>query len=179
MRLVLVPPCLQTMDKKVASALTREEFVDTFELLNDKCTEELQNRTGDPTATPLYIYDNVNSQKGAKLTTLGLKHGQHVKTPAHSPDFNKPIEHSWNQVKRTLLSKIYAGYDVCMTPKLAQQWVQEAFFSITQESVERDVKSLMDTWQIIKAPLGTWVKTSKGHEIQGAGGDYPPSAEYC
>ena len=178
MRRVLVPPCLQTMEAKVASALTREEFVDTFKLLDEKCTAELRTRTGDPTATPLYIYDNVNSQKGAKMTELGLRHKQHVKTPAHSPDFNKPIEHSWNQVKRTLLSRLYQGFDVQMTPQLAQQWVKEAFFAITQDSVERDVKSLMDTWAIIKAPLGTWVTTSKGHEIQGAEGDYPPSAEY-
>lgn len=166
------------MDHKVASALTREEFVDTFKLLHDKCTQELRKRTGDPTIEPLYIYDNVPSQKGAKMLDLGLKSKQHVETPPHSPDFNKPIEHSWNQVKRKLLNRIYQGYDVVMTPQLAQQWVQEAFFSITQDSVERDVKSLMDTWAIIQAPLGTWVKTSKGHEIQGAGGDYPPSAEY-
>jgi transposase len=166
------------MDHKVASALTRAEFLDTFKLLHDKCTQELRNRTGDSTAEPLYIYDNVSSQAGAPMSEAGLKHHQHVKTPPHSPDFNKPIEHSWNQVKRKLLSMIYEGYDVVMTPQLAQQWVQEAFFSITQDSVERDVKSLMDTWAIIKAPLGTWVTTSKGHEIQGAEGDYPPSAEY-
>lgn len=166
------------MEAKVASALTRKEFVDTFKLLDEKCTEELRKRTNDPTAIPLYIYDNVNSQRGAKMKDLGLKHGQHVETPPHSPDFNKPIEHSWNQIKSKLLRKIYEGYDVCMTPQLAQEWVKEVFFSIKQDSVEKDVKSLMDTWEIIKAPLGTWVKTSKGHEIQGAEGDYPPSAEY-
>ena len=66
MRLVPVPPCLQTMEAKVASALTRKEFVDTFKLLDEKCTEELRKRTDDPTAIPLYIYDNVNSQGGPK-----------------------------------------------------------------------------------------------------------------
>ncbi len=65
-----------------------------------------------------------------------------------------------------------------LTPALAQQWVVEAWNSITQESVKKDVESLKDTWLIVKTRLGETVTTSKKEKVQGSGGDYPPSPVY-
>lgn len=149
-----------------------------MKLLNEKCTQELRRCTGNADILPLYVYDNVALQKGAQLSDIGLAWHQHVTTPAHSPDFNKPIEHCWNHIKRQLLNRIYSSYDVELTPALAQQWVGEAWESITVASVDKDVKSLKDTWAIIKADLGVEVVTSKNEKIQGSGGDYPPSSTY-
>lgn len=158
-------------EQHTARACTADEFKEVMEYAKQESEKKIEQ--------PIYAFDNAPIHRAAmKKYPDMVPASQYWSVPRYSPDFNKPIEHSWNQVKRKLLNRIYQGYDVVMTPQLAQQWVQEAFFSITQDSVERDVKSLMDTWAIIQAPLGTWVKTSKGHEIQGAGGDYPPSAEY-
>lgn len=129
--------------------------------LNKVCTEKLRAATGDPNIKPLYIFDNVALQAYASYQEMGIKWHQHVKTPGHSPDFNKPIEHCWNQIKRKLLNRVYESYDVMLTPALAQQWVVEAWNSITQESVKKDVESLKDTWLIVKTRLGETVTTSK------------------
>lgn len=158
--------------------MTRAEFTDTMRLLNEHCTAALRSATGDPNIEPLYIYDNVATQSTAVYRAMGFRKNQHVATPEHSPDFNKPIEHCWNQIKQKLLRRVYESYDVVLTPAMAQQWVLEAWYSITQPSVEKDVKSLIDTWLIVKTRLGVDVTTSKHHKIAGSGGDYPPSAEY-
>jgi hypothetical protein len=154
------------------------EFIDTMRELNRQCTPALRAATGDPEATPLYIYDTVALQQNAKYAPMGIDHTQHVKTPAHSPDFNKPIEHCWNQIKRKLLDRVYRERNVSLTPALARQWVLQAWNSITLDSVRRDVESLKDTWLIVKSRLGVEVITSKNEKIQGCGGDYPPSATY-
>lgn len=158
--------------------MTQEEFIDTMKCLDEKCTAALRAITGDPTITPLYVYDNVALQKNAKLSDMGLTRHQHVQTPQHSPDFNKPIEHCWNQLKNKLLSRIYQEYDAQLTPAMAQQWVKEAWDQITVASVKKDVESLKDTWLIIKTPLGQTVMTSKREQIEGSEGDYPSSSTY-
>jgi hypothetical protein len=172
---MLLPCRLQTKEGEKAKALTMAEFIDTMKELNRQCTAALRAATGDPEATPLYIYDTVALQQNAPM---GIDWTQHVKTPAHSPDFNKPIEHCWGQIKRKLLDRLYWEHNVLLTPELAREWVLEAWNSITQDSVERDVKSLKDTWLIVKSRLGVEVTTSKNEKIQGSGGDYPPSATY-
>lgn len=154
------------------------EFIDTMRELNRQCTAALRAATGNLDVKPLYIYDTVALQQNAKYAPMGFDRAQHVATPAHSPDFNKPIEHCWNQIKRKLLDKVYHSHKVLLTAALARQWVLEAWNSITLESVRKDVESLKDTWLIVKSRLGVEVITSKNEKIQGSGGDYPPSATY-
>jgi transposase len=161
-----------------AKAMVREEFIDTMKCLDARCKAALAQATGDPTITPLYVYDNVALQKGAKMSDMGLSRHQHVETPQHSPDFNKPIEHCWNQLKKKLLTKVYQAYDAVVTPELAQTWVLEAWNEIDRAAVARDVKSLEDTWSIIKTPSDQTFLTSKKEKINGSEGDYPPSAKY-
>lgn len=158
--------------------MTKEELIANMKCLHERCTAALLAATGDPTITPLYIYDNVALQKGAKMRDMGLTCHHHVKTPAHSPDFNKPIEHCWNQLKQKLLTMVYQACDVRLTPAMAQQWVQDAWDSITIVSVKKDVESLKDTWLIIKTPAGQTVLTSKRQPIEGSEGDYPSSSVY-
>lgn len=158
--------------------MTQLEFIDNMKCLDEACTAALRNATGRPDITPLYVYDNVALQKGASLADMGLSRHQHVKTPPHSPDFNKPIEHCWNQIKNKLLSKIYQAHTTELTPALAQQWVRDAWSQITVDSVKQDVESLKDTWLIIKTRKGRWFKTSKNEDVEGSEGDYPASSTY-
>jgi hypothetical protein len=96
---MLLPCCLQTKEGKKAKALTMAEFIDTMRELNRQCTAALRAATGNLDVKPLYIYDTVALQQNAAYAPMGFDRAQHVATPAHSPDFNKPIEHCWNQIK--------------------------------------------------------------------------------
>lgn len=139
---------------------------------------KLLEATGDATLKPLYVYDNVALQRNADYGAMGIDWWDHVETPAHSPDFNKPIEHCWNQIKSKVLSKLYQAYDEPLTPAKAQQMVQEAWNEIKLDSISKDVESLKDTWLIVKTPTDREVITSRGEKMQGTGGDYPGTSSY-
>ena len=50
----------------------------------------------DPAAEPLYVWYNVALQDSAEYPDMGFARKE-VSVPPHSPDFNKPIEHAWDQ----------------------------------------------------------------------------------
>jgi transposase len=158
--------------------MTQEEFQDNFKCLHDVAKAKLLEATGDASLKPLFVYDNVALQKTANYGAMSIERTQHVQTPPHSPDFNKPIEHCWNQIKSKVLSKLYRAYDVELTAALAQQMVQEAWNEIKRDSIRRDVESLKDTWLIVKTPTNNEVTTSRNEQIQGSGGDYPGTSTY-
>ena len=70
------------------------------------------------------------------------------------------------------------GQDVELTPQMAQQWVAEAFLSTTADSIQADVRTLPDTWRIVKSRTNVTVLTSKHEKVQGSNRDYPPSSSY-
>lgn len=147
-------------------------------LLNDWATDALREKSNSPTVTPLYIFDNVALQKKAAYKRIGYSRHAHVKTPPHSPDFNKPVEHIFNQIKRSLLERVNEDYDVELSPELAQEWVLDSFNNITTASIQADIKSLHDTWLIISTNDNTTCHTSKNEEVVGSGGDYISVPKY-
>lgn len=147
-------------------------------ILHQQAPTDLKKESGDDTLTPLYVYDNVGLQRNASHHRMGIDRNLHVVTPTHSPDFNKPIEHCFNQIKQKLLNKLNAECDVECTPEIAQEWVAEAFYSIKTESLQADINSLKDTWAIVKARKDEVVTTTKGEEINGSDGDYIASSSY-
>lgn len=149
-----------------------------MKILHDKATTALRAAMNDPEVKPLYIFDNVGLQKKSGWRRIGYSQHSHVKTPPHSPDFNKPIEHCFNQIKRTLLERVVEECDVALTPELAQQWVLEAFESITQASIQRDVKSLVDTWRIVSTKADEEVCTEDQKWVKGSWGDYISVPKY-
>lgn len=174
MPLFLLLPFLQTKEGATAKATVQEEFEDVMAILHEKATTACAARG----TTPLYIYDNVALQHNARYTKMGFKAADHMKTPAHSPDFNKPVEHIFNQIKTKLLNKLYHEYDTPLTPERARELVLDAFDSITKESIQLDIASLTDTWRIVAADAGDTVDTMKNEKIPGADGDYPCSPTY-
>ena len=174
MPLFLLLPFLQTKEGATAKATVQEEFEDVMAILHEKATTACAARG----TTPLYIYDNVALQHNARYTKMGFKAADHMKTPAHSPDFNKPVEHIFNQIKTKLLNKLYHEYDTPLTPERARELVLDAFESITTESIQRDIESLTDTWKIVAADADDTVYTKKKEKIPGADGDYPCSPTY-
>ena len=156
----------------------QEEFEDVMWILHQQATSALRQSTGDPTIQPLYIYDNVGMQTNASHTRMGFSCFHHVVTPTHSPDFNKPIEHSFNQIKSKLLASLNMHSDVELTPQIAQKWVADTFLELSKESLQKDILSLHDTWLIVSSNADQMVTTSKGQQIQGSGGDYISSPVY-
>ena len=172
--LFLMPPFLQTKEGATAKATVQEEFEDVMAILHEQATTACAARG----TTPLYIYDNVALQHNARYSRMGFMAADHMKTPAHSPDFNKPVEHIFNQIKNKLLDKLYHEYDTPLTPERAQKLVLEAFKSITKQSIQLDIESLTDTWEIVAADADDTVHTMKKENIPGADGDYPCSPTY-
>lgn len=158
--------------------MTKLEFERNMKLLNEDVTPKLRAALHDPAAEPLYVWDNVTLQDSAEYPDMGFARKNRVTIPPHSPDFNKPIEHTWNQVKSKILARLYRESDVELTPQMAQQWVAEAFLSTTTDSIQADVRTLPDTWRIVKSRTNVTVLTSKHEKVQGSDGDYPPSSSY-
>jgi hypothetical protein len=171
-------PYLQTKEGKKAKATVQEEFEDVMCILHQEAAAQLPVKSGIPDLTPLYIFDNVSLQKEASSSRIGYSRHAHVKTPAHSPDFNKPIEHVFNQIKDRILVRLDEEAGVVITGKKAQKWVRQAFEAVTTESLQADIMSLLDTWAIVKSAENVTVTTSKQEEMPGSNGDYPSSEVY-
>jgi hypothetical protein len=150
----------------------QEEFEDVMRILHEEATSSLRVAMNNPKAEPLYIFDNVAMQKKSSARRIGYSRFAHVKIPPHSPDFNKPIEHSFNQIKRVLLEKVNENCDLELINELAQEWVLDAFNNIATESLQRDILSLRDTWLIVSTPAHTTCCTSRNRHVVGSEGDY-------
>ena len=128
--------------------------------------------------TPFFVYDNNSTQAKAKPALMGIPKGQYLSIPANSPDFNKPVEHTFNQIKKKLLDRLYAQSGQELTPKLAQEWTLQAFKAVKTTALEKDIKSMTDTWSIVSKRHDVEFTTSKGEVVCGSEGNYPHSATY-
>lgn len=81
--------------------------------------------------------------------------------PAHSPDFNKPIEHVHSQVdaavKGWLKQQRQQNPQHRITPAESMQQVEDAFYRISTTSIKADIESLPNTWQAVVANGGGYV----------------------
>lgn len=157
-----------------AKSTVQEEFEDVMKLLHARATQECGSRG----AAPFFMYDNNGLQAAARPHDMGLTAGQFLRIPTHSPDFNKPVEHTFNRIKKKLLDRMYEESDTEVTPAMAQQWVDDAIAADKLESFQKDIMTLPDTWAIVAARLGEEVITSKGKTAYGCHGDYPADATY-
>ena len=97
--------------------------------------------------------------------------------PAHSPDFNKPIEHIFNRIKEQLREKYLEKMEVVNAQKV-QGWVRDIFEKelLANEwanSVRNDVYSLKKTWLAVSSTQGLRVRAPDGTLVRGSGGDWP------
>lgn len=162
--------CLQKKNKPnvKARSTTQEEFEDNMKILSSKAAQQLSTKG----LEPLFCYDNNRIQKGAEWGRMGITRQQKVEIPTHSPDFNKPIEHVFNQIKEKLCEYIYDSHEV-LTPELLQQWVVLIFQGISADSIARDVSSLEQTYLAVSADKGQLISDGYSQIVQGTGGDYP------
>lgn len=125
-----------------------------------------------PQQPPLFCYDNAAIQKQARYNRMGFNFHQRIEIPPRSPDFNKPIEHVFNQVKEKLRDRLYECAEP-VTPHLVQDWVMDICMNeISTASIAADVQSLEKTYLAVKTPQGIEVMCDDGTTLIGSGGDF-------
>jgi hypothetical protein len=81
--------------------------------------------------------------------------------PAHSPDCNKPVEHTHSFVDMMMKDWLvqWREQHPAGNPTVAQckHECEQVFRSITAESIEADIMSLPETWQAIVDRQGGWL----------------------
>lgn len=128
---------------------------------------------GAQTWKPLYCYDNNRIQAGANFRRMYFSMKQWVTIPTYSPDFNKPIEHVFHQMKDKLRNRIYQHQGPLDVQQL-RRWVLDIFEQeISTDSIAKDVHSLKDTYLAVTTEKGHAVTTSTGRTVLGTGGDWP------
>lgn len=128
---------------------------------------------------PLFVFDNNKIQKCAHNSNMKIDWSQRVRIPAYSPDFNKPIEHTFHRMKDLLVDN-YLDKDEEIDGKRLQEIVYDIFKNqLTAgeyaDSIKKDVYSLKKTWLSVSLDKGVKKKAFDGLEVVGTGGDYPVS----
>lgn len=128
---------------------------------------------GAQTWKPLFCYDNNRIQAGADFKRMYFKKHQWVHIPPYSPDFNKPIEHVFHQMKQKLGDRIYHHTGPLEVQDL-RQWVLDIFEKqISTASIAKDVHSLKNTYLAVSTDKGHAIKAPNGQTVMGTGGDWP------
>jgi hypothetical protein len=164
----------QTKKGKKAKSTVEQEFVDVMKILVQKATAECDDKG----TTPFFVYDNNSTQAKAKPRVMGMGAGQYLSITPNSPDFNKPVEHTFHQIKKKLHNKMYAHSGEALTPEMAQHWVLEAFEAVKTTSLHKDIHSMPDTWSIVSKRKDESFTTSKGEQVSGTEGGYAEPAGY-
>ncbi len=167
-------PDLQCKGKpdKIAKGTTQEEFEDNMVHISRLAHQHWPNRE----PKPLFCYDNAKIQDEATFNRMRFRWHQRIKIPPHSPDFNKPIEHVFHQIKDKLREKLYGCTEV-VTAEKVQQWILEIWgdhqCGIRTASIAKDVKSLKKTYLAVATDKDVEVEHDDGSLVLGSGGDYP------
>lgn len=161
---------LQTKDgKREARGTTQEEFEDIMAILVRQARERLAGYG----LTPLFSYDNNKIQAGARFDRMGFSPNDKVPLAPYMPDAHKVIEHAFHQLKTLLWNSIYE-HGIVASGRALQDRVQQLFFQISKESIQKDVHDLPLTYKIISTEKHHIFIEPNGHEYAGTGGDWAP-----
>lgn len=159
---------------KIAKGTTEEEFEDNMATVSALA----HTQWPDPDKPPLFCYDNASIQGRANYQRMGFSYHQRVRIPVKSPDFNKPIEHVFHQIKDKLRERLYENI-LPVDGQLVQQWVRDIWQNeITARSIAKDVASLDKTYLAVSTPKGQYTHHPDGTLVEGSGGDFP-AAPLC
>jgi hypothetical protein len=155
---------------QAAKDMTSKEFRDHLQA----AVAEIRRRLEELGTTweefqPLFSWDNNHSQVGADKRFVRwmspLASGQpvdldqlRVPLPQYSPDIHRVIEHIFNRLQFTLYQHMYRYPNSLSTLRDVAEFLVLQFYSITPESISKDVDGLPDVID--------WVA--------GNGGAYPP-----
>jgi len=143
---------LQRLDGEPATGICQREFEAVMRRTRDVC-QELQRKN--PRCFPggvKYVMDNARFH-ASELKFLG---DRAIKIPAHSPEFNKPIEHLFNTIKAAfkkryaarsaVLATTGAYISIAQAKKLLDEVVHDV---VDSNRIFKDVKTMKYTFQAI------------------------------
>ena len=146
----------------VAKGPTCEEFEDVMIVVNAKAKQVAERNpkvfgSERSSRLPLFSFDNPPIHQKANLSRADVKAEQRVPLPPRSPDMHKVIEHCFGILSRAMNEKLLEDSSI----KSIDQYkavIESLFYScITQESIQADVVSLVDTYKYIaRKSAGGW-----------------------
>lgn len=95
-------------------------------------------------------------------------------TAPWSPDFNKPVEHGHNNLKREFGVRVRVEGKKLDVQRAEELLIAAADAKVTVESVARDVDMLPTMWQVVMATEKETVRAPNGKTYRGVWGDWPP-----
>jgi len=126
---------------------------------------------------PLYMFDNPSVHIGADLTAVGISQDQILPIAPYSPDFNKPIEHTFGILKGVFRKYLYDDCEMGreeIPPAKLQRDLKHMFMSEIHASVVMaDAYSLPDTWDVVRSAEGRAFVGRNGKTHIGSNGDWP------
>lgn len=167
------PPAIHLQCKggahKTAKSTTTQEFLD-----NVRCIiREWQGRGERDPQGPLLMFDNIQIQDAADLSSIGLSINNRLFLPAYSPDFNRSVEHTVGYVKDEVQGRVYGWMRQHATAPSDVQlaaWVLEAFESRSQQAVAFDMQGLKLLFEVLTHDKDVKFRDSDGHWHVGSGG---------
>ena len=168
-------PITQAENGRDAKGPTAQEFADVIRKLKPKAEGIIKNHAHmlyyPIDAQPIYSFDNPNIHKKAAADLLDdfifctddFTEGNVFPLPKYAGDMHKVIEHIHGILTnkmRHFLTRVRKRWSV----EVYRSTLQSFFWSIKADSVQRDVMTLLDTYDIISRPV------SGG----GTGGDWAP-----
>ncbi len=122
-----------------------------------------------------FVFDHVRYHDSAvKFLEQRFPWFQRLYTAAWSPDFNKPVEHGHNNLKREFGVRARIEGNKMTEVKAQELLIEAATATVTAESVARDVDTLPTMWQVIAARDTEIVQAPDGTPYTGVWGDWPP-----
>lgn len=135
---------------------------------------------------PIYVFDNASTHESLAAqwaqrpvgeayegiaTTLPF---ERFVIPPYSPEFNKVAEHAIGNTKKAVRTVVVKKGPESVSARDAQKILRREFKrTTTQDSVARDVASLLDTMRVIAASRGATVRVGR-RMYAGTGGDWAP-----
>lgn len=104
------------------------------------------------------------------------KDGPRVPQPTYSPDFNRPIEHSFGRCVRAWNKGVVEQrINPYARPEPLMRELMAIFKSETkQQSIQKDVEGMTDLYKVVATPTHTLAVPG----VKGSGGDWPPAKYY-
>ena len=135
----------------VAKGPTCEEFEDVMGVVNVKAKQVAGKHpktfgSDDCPRPPLFSFDNPPIHQKAMPSRAGIKADQRVPLPPRSPDMHKVIEHCFGILSRAMNTKLLEDSSIKSIEQYKTE-IESLFYSrITRESIQADVKSLVNTY---------------------------------
>ena len=153
---------MQTLKRQAAKGPTSREFLDVMRGFQRRA-EDINRSHG--LGDPIFSFDNAPIHDMSLLGELGISGLDRAPLPARSPDVHKVIEHVFGTLEGAMQKELHNDPQLCSAQEYKAVLVRLFKSVITPESVRKDIRSLRETYDVIR----------KCADEGGMEGGWPPS----